>query len=95
MPEGRLLKRMCLILLYNISICKRGAMLIQMSERGVENILKCIQAENTNEIQTLTLTLMTSLLSEIASSEFSQKVKKLVSFVWHYPIIDSINLFSF
>lgn len=78
MPSGRLLKRMSLIFLYNISICKRGAMLIQMSKNGVRNILKCLAAENTAEIQTLALTLVNSLLEEIPTKEFCQQVMKHV-----------------
>jgi hypothetical protein len=80
MPSGRLLKRMSLIFLYNVSICKRGAMLIQMSKNGVGNILKCLGAENTTEIQTLALTLVTSLLEEIPTKEFCQQVMKHVSY---------------
>lgn len=79
MPSGRLLKRMSLIFLYNISICKRGAMLIQMSKNGVGNILKCFEEENTAEIQTLAVTLVNSLLEEIPTKEFCQQVMKHVS----------------
>ena len=78
MPSGQLLKRMSLILLYNVSICKRGALLIQMSKNGVGNILKCLAAENTTEIQTLALTLINSMLEEIPTKEFCQQVIKNV-----------------
>lgn len=87
MPEGQLLKRMSLILLFNISICKRGALLIQMSESGVENILKCLRAENTSEIQTLALTLVSSMLDEDPTSTFCQQVVQLVSWLF---ILNSI-----
>lgn len=84
MPSSQLLKRMSLILLYNISICKRGALLIQMSKNGVGNILKCLAVENTTEIQTLALTLVNSMLEEIPTKEFYHQVMKNVnkSFVY-------------
>lgn len=78
MPDGRLLKRMCLIFLYNISICKRGAVLIQTSQNGLGHILRCFGNNNTNEIQSLSLTLMISLINEIFTQEFGQQVVKLV-----------------
>lgn len=78
MPAGRLLKRMCLIFLFNLSICKRGAMMIQQSHKGVQNILKCLAAEHTSEIKSIVLTLMKSLLDEIPTRDFCQQVMKLV-----------------
>lgn len=79
LPGGLLLKRMCLIFLYNLSICKRGAILIQMSKNGIANILKCLGSENTIEIQTLALTLIIAMLNEIPTKEFCQQVMKNVS----------------
>lgn len=78
MPEGRLLKRMCLIFLYNMSICKRGAIFIQTSQNGIANILKCFAPCNTSEIQSLSISLMISLMNEIWTQEFGQQVMKLV-----------------
>jgi hypothetical protein len=78
MPTGQLLKRLTLVFLYNISICKRGAVLVQMSKNGVGNVLKCIAAENTTEIQTLALTLVMSLLKEIPTKELCQQIMKHV-----------------
>lgn len=96
MPDGRLLKRMCLIFLYNISICKRGAVLIQTSQNGIGNILRCFGTSNTNEIQSLSLTLMISLINEISTPAFGQQVMKLViafiSTIWLMLIIDLFQI---
>lgn len=79
MPAGQILKRMLLMFLYNVSIGKKGAMFIQMSINGVGNILKCLCLENTSDIQTLALTLLTSLLNELPTQEFCQQIISLVS----------------
>lgn len=77
MPAGSLLKRMCLIFLYNFSICKRGATLLQQSECGVENILSCLDLKNTPEIHQLALNLMISLIDD-SSIEFRDKINQMV-----------------
>lgn len=78
MPAGQILKRMLIMLLYNISICKRGAMIIQMHNNGIGNIIKCLSNGNTMEIQGLSLTLLTSLINEIPTKELCNQVLTLV-----------------
>lgn len=79
MPDGKLLKRVFLIFLFNISICGRGAALVQKNPNGIKNILGCLGTDNTTVIQTLALTMMNALLVEIPTYEFCQKVKNFVS----------------
>lgn len=78
MPSGQMLKRLILMMLYNLSIFNKGAQLIEVAENGVENILKCIDENHPPEIQILALTLMTTLLKELPQ-EFCEKVVNCVS----------------
>lgn len=80
MPNGRLLKRMSLMFLYNMSISKSGALLIQQSKSGVENIMECLSSDYTSEIQSVVLSLVKSLLDEVPTQEFCLQVVQLVSF---------------
>jgi hypothetical protein len=80
MPSGQLLKRLILMMLYNLSITKRGAVLIQVAENGVESILKCQDENHSTEIQSLSLTLMTTLLNELPTQEFCEKIINCVRF---------------
>lgn len=79
MPHGRLLKRMSLMFLYNMSISKRGAVLIQHNKAAVQNIMECLSIEYTSEIQSVVLALMSSLLEEVPTEEFCHQVIQLVS----------------
>lgn len=79
MPQGRLLTKMCLMFLYNMSISKRGAILIHQNKTGVENIMDCLGIEYTSEIQSVVLSLMSSLLEEIPTKEFLHQIIRLVS----------------
>lgn len=81
MPSGQMLKRLILMMLYNLSITRRGALLIEIAENGIESILKCQDEYHSPEIQLLSLTLMTTLLTELPSPDFSEKVYNSVSFL--------------
>lgn len=81
MPSGHLLKRLILMMLYNLSITKKGALLIQVAENGVESILKCQDVNHSTEIQLLSLTLMTTLLNELPTQEFCDKIINCVSLI--------------
>lgn len=83
MPSGQLLKRLILMMLYNVSITKRGAMMIEIKENGIENILKCYDQNHTGEIQSLSLTLMTTLIKELGTQEFYEKILNSVSLLNH------------
>lgn len=77
-PIGTLIKRLILMLAYNISITKRGADMIELTAKGFENIFKCLDDKHPAEIQALALTLITTLLSEVPTSDFHEKVKNQV-----------------
>jgi hypothetical protein len=79
MPDGYLLKRLSLILLYDVGICKKGADLISSNEIGIYNILECLDTNHPPEIYSVALPLINTLLEEIQTSTFHQKVKSLVS----------------
>lgn len=80
MPAGfdSPLKRLCLMFLYNFSICEAGAIFLQQSDCGVKNILSCLGPENPPEIQQVALNLIISLLDEISTMEFRHQVSQLV-----------------
>jgi hypothetical protein len=78
MPSGQVLKRLILMMLFNVSITNRGALLIETSENCIENVLKCTDQNNTSEIQSLALSIMTSLLEELPTQNFVQKVIQVV-----------------
>lgn len=84
MPNAQLLKRLILMLLYNLSITKSGAMLIEISDNGIENIMKCFDSSHTIEIQSIAISLMTSLLNELPTVEFCERVTQNVSFIENY-----------
>lgn len=79
MPSGQLLKRLILMMLYNLSITKRGSMLLQQAENGVESILTCHDQNHSIEIQALSLNLMTTLIKEVPTQEFCDKIINCVS----------------
>ena len=60
--------------LFNVSINKKGALHIQLSESGVLNILKCFEDKNTVDIQTLAIQLLLSLLEEIPTQEYRVQI---------------------
>lgn len=97
LPSGQLLKRLMLMMLFNISITTRGAMLIQKSDIAVENILKCQDQNHSCEIQSLSLTLMVTLLTKIHFSEFYDKIMNAVSylsFFWRKQNCFILNLLN-
>lgn len=79
MPDGQLLKRLILMMIYNVSITNRGALLIEVCENSIESILKCFNSLHTVEIQSVALSIMTSLLNELPTPEFCENVIKKVS----------------
>lgn len=81
LPSGNLIKRLLLMLIYNISITKRGAKFIQVTEMGIDNILKCYNENHSIDVQSLAITLMTSLLAEIPTQEFCEKVMDKVRLI--------------
>lgn len=92
MPSGALLKRLILMLLFNVNIDKRGAMIIEPGDKGIESILGCLNMQHTSEIQTLGLNLMEALLAEMPTQEFCDKIISLVSF---FLCIFQASLFLF
>lgn len=78
MPAGTLIRRLILMMLFNINIEKRGSMLIEQGEKGIKSILGCLNMQNTSEIIELALHLLSSLLREIPTKELCGKIINLV-----------------
>lgn len=91
MPKGNLLKRLILMLTYNLSITKRGAKFIQITDLAVENILKCYNENHSTDVQSLAITLMTSLLVELPTHEFCEKVMDKVRFLFFNFIMTKLH----
>lgn len=79
MPSGVLIKKLILMLLFNINIDKRGCFIIEPGEKGIESILRCLDTQHTSEIQRLSLNLMMVVLTEIPTQELCDKIINLVS----------------
>jgi hypothetical protein len=79
MPVAQLLKRLVLMFLYNLSITRQGAEIISQNDKGIDNILKCLDETHSAEIQLITLSLVTSLVTEFESTRFCSKMKRKVS----------------
>lgn len=78
--NGALIKNLILMLVYNLSINKRAApIIVNLSEKGIENIFLCFNENHPANVQQLALRLITTLLTEIPRGDFQVKVRAQVS----------------
>ncbi|XP_070491798.1 heat shock factor 2-binding protein-like isoform X2 [Chironomus tepperi] len=76
---GPLLKRMILMILYNLTFTKQGTYLIESCEMSVGNIMKCFDSHHTAEIHSIAIFLIHQLLKDSQTNEFRLKVREQLS----------------
>ncbi|CAG9806463.1 unnamed protein product [Chironomus riparius] len=76
---GPLLKRMIIMMLYNLTFTKQGSFLIESLENSVDNIINCFNAHHTAEIQSIAVSLISQLLKDSQTNDFCLKVRQKLS----------------
>ena len=75
---GSLLKKMMIMLLYNLTFTKQGSFLIESCENSVDNIINCFNSHHTAEIQSIAVSLIIQLLKDSQTNDFCVKVRQKV-----------------
>lgn len=75
---GPLIKRMILMLIYNLTFTNQGTYLIESFENSVDNIIKCFSRHHTAEIHSIAVMLLNQLMIDARTKGFRLKVKKKV-----------------
>jgi hypothetical protein len=91
MPDGQLIKRLILMMMYNVSIAKSGALLIVEVDECTRSIFNCIDEHHTMEIRTMALTLINLLVEESPTAKFYNEVKNESQFIRQFVSNQSEN----
>lgn len=75
---GPLIKRVMLMLLYNLTLTNQGTYLIESFEKTIDNIIKCFNRHHTAEIRSIAVMLLNQLMIDAQTNEFRLKVKEKV-----------------
>lgn len=78
MPQGRVLKRLTLMFLYNLTFTNEGTHLMQTDYNTAENITKCFEDNNSNDIKKIAIFLLEVLLND-PPKKFKSALKEKVS----------------
>lgn len=81
MPIGNRVKRLVLMLLYNLTFVRQGTVIIQNSNNIIDYTMDCFDSNHTTEIKSIAVSLINVLINDPPETFSCSKVKQKVNFI--------------